>query len=261
MNKILNNNVIQIIIWLILFILLWEFGASLSINNTYLFPPFSTVISRLMNDIIHKKLILKAFNSVFLVFEGMVISIIFAFLTAIICNKSKIVHNLFSFLCTVFIPLPSIALLPLIIIWFGIDRTAILILVCFGVFWMVLVQILNSIKQIPKTYKEWAKNIEINTFAYFKVLVFPCILSDLIGTLRIAWGRCWRSVISAEIIFGAIGNQGGLGYYLNFNRQYGRTDGVLAGIILIIIISIIIEKLVFRNIEKNTIEKWGINEK
>lgn len=261
MKRILDNNFLQILMWLILIILIWQLSTSLLTDNSYLFPSFSNVVSRLINDIFQKELLLKTFNSVFLVFEGLLLSIVFAFITAITCYKFKVIHNLFSFLCTVFIPLPSIAILPLIIIWFGIDRRAILILVCFGIFWMILVQILNSIKQMPKTYTEWAKNIELNTFHYFWILVFPCILSDLISTLRIAWGRCWRSVISAEIIFGAIGNQGGLGYYLNFNRQYGRTDGVLAGVILLIIISIIIEKVVFRNIEKNTIERWGMNER
>jgi ABC-type nitrate/sulfonate/bicarbonate transport system, permease component len=261
MRIILQKNVTQTILWILAIILIWQFSVNLLDNNAYLFPPFSKVMTRLIEDISSAHLLLKAFNSVFLVLEGLIISSLLAFVVALACHKFKIINNLFSFLCTVFIPLPSIALLPLIIIWFGIDREAIIILVCFGIFWMILIQILNSIKQMPKTYIEWAKNIELNTFDYFRLLVIPCIISDLIGTLRIAWGRSWRSAISAEIIFGAIGNKGGLGYYLNYNRQYGRTDGVLAGIILIIIISIIIEKLVFKKMEKHTIERWGLNEK
>ena len=77
--------------------------------------------------------------------------------------------------------------------------------------------------------------------------------------MKIGWARAWRALISAEMVFGAVGSKGGIGWYLLNQRTFMDTSGLFAGIILVILIGIFVEDVVFGAIESRTLKKWGTN--
>ena len=89
-------------------------------------------------------------------------------------------------------------------------------------------------------------------------MIFFAVLPDLIVGLRVGWGRAWRALIGAEMIFGMIGALGGLGYYIYNARAYANITNVMSGIIVIVIIGVIFESVLFKQLEKRTIMKWGM---
>lgn len=153
--------------------------------------------------------------------------------------------------------IPSMALLPLIIMWIGIGNSAIITLVIHSVLWTFTIHLLESISAIPNKYKEFAENIGLKTSQKVKDVFFPATLPHITAGLRIACSRAWRSIIGAEIVFGAIGSAGGLGYFINVNRQFGNMDKVLAGVLVIVLIGLIMEYAVFSNLDK-LLKKWGM---
>ena len=81
----------------------------------------------------------------------------------------------------------------------------------------------------------------------------------LVAGLRVGWGRAWRALIGAEMVFGMIGTVGGVGYYIYTNRAYANVTNVFSGVIVIIVIGILVEQA-FRLLEKNTTVKWGMSD-
>ena len=75
--------------------------------------------------------------------------------------------------------------------------------------------------------------------------------------LKIGWAFAWRTLIAAELVFGVSSGQGGLGWFIFENRNLLDIPAVFAGLLTVIIIGLIVENLIFRTIERNTVQKWG----
>lgn len=251
----------QTLFWLALILAIWEIAARTGLVSAYLLPPFSQVAVRLFSELFQGPFGMQVINSMRLVVLGMLISFFLAVLFALLCTYSKIIESLTTSLCTIFNPLPGMAIMPILMMWFGIGDGVILALICHAVLWPLITNLLSGFCSIPVIYREWAKNIRLSPMNNLcHVLVFSVMPSFLSG-LRVGWGRAWRALISAEMVFGMIGSLGGLGYYIYTNRAYANTTNVFVGVITIVIIGICVEQL-FRLIEKNTIIKWGMsNEK
>ena len=71
------------------------------------------------------------------------------------------------------------------------------------------------------------------------------------------WAFAWRTLIAAELVFGASSGQGGLGWYIFQNRNELHTDNVFAGLALVVLIGLAVETLVFATLERVTVRRWG----
>ena len=93
---------------------------------------------------------------------------------------------------------------------------------------------------------------------FWRLEVQSNIFIWILTGLKIGWGRAWRALISAEMVFGMIGSLGGIGYYIYTNRAYGNMTKVMVGVISVVIIGVVVEHLFFGLIEKATVKKWGM---
>jgi NitT/TauT family transport system permease protein len=107
-------------------------------------------------------------------------------------------------------------------------------------------------------YREWGENIGLNAWKIFTGILIYAIMPELLAGLRVSWGRAWRALLSAEMVFGMIGTLGGLGFYIYTARAYANLTNVMSGVVVIIIIGILVETLLFGKLEKITIRKWGM---
>lgn len=249
----------QSIIWGIVFFAMWEIAARSGVVNNYILPPFSLVVNRMIEELLAGKLLIQIFNSLGIILIGFLISIAIALVISVLCIKSKISDSFFATLCTLMDPLPGMAILPLIMLWFGIGNGAMLALIVHGVVWPIVTNLLVGFRNVPVVYKEWAENIGMGSFRKFKDIYFFAVMPYMLSGLRIGWGRAWRALVSAEMVFGMIGSLGGIGYYIYVNRAYGNITNVLVGVLLIILIGVFVETVVFRNVERITVDKWGEN--
>lgn len=257
MDDKLKKSLLKVSVFIIV-ILTWEFLPRSGIVYSYILPPLSQVLTRMFGDLFSGYLLQSVGISLLYLIIGLLISVILTFFALLFCHMSKTFKEIFLPIAILFNSIPTLALLPIIIMWFGIDKFALIVLIVQGTFWILSQQLVNALDNIPRVYKDFGRNIGLNSVQTLVYIVFGSLAVDCISGLRIAYTRAWRSLIGAEMIFGVIGSSGGLGYYLNFNRTFGQMDGVFAGIIIIIIISLLIDKCVFQNIEKRTIRKWGI---
>jgi NitT/TauT family transport system permease protein len=258
LRYILSKKTFQSWLWLFAILGIWELASRLNIVPSYFLPPFSRVVLNMFREITAGNLGMQALNSLVIILGGFILALVISIIVTLLSSWAKPVETLFSMLSTVFNPLPAIALMPLIIFWFGINTGAMLVIIIHAVLWALIRHLLDGIRAIPKVYYEWSDNIEMSPLRKFTDVLLFAILSELIAGIRVGWGRAWRALIGAEMIFGMIGTLGGIGYYIYQARAFAKIANVMSGVVIIIIIGVIFESILFNQLEKHTIKKWGM---
>ena len=258
LKKLFSNKTFQSWLWLVILLGVWEVASRLKMVPSYFLPPFSRVVVNMFNQMINGNLGIQALNSLSIILGGFGLALVMAVTITLFCSWSKPIETLFATLSTVFNPLPAVALMPLIILWFGINTGAMLAIIVHAVLWALVRHLLDGIRTIPKVYYEWSDNIELSPLCKFKDVLLHAILPELIAGIRVGWGRAWRALIGAEMIFGMIGTLGGIGFYIYNARTFANISNVMSGVVIIVIIGVIFESVLFSQLEKHTIKKWGM---
>lgn len=257
--KIIKNKNILKVFWIIIIALIWQCIALSKIFNPASFPRIETIFSAFINDITGGTIMFQTLYSLGLILKGLLIGLIIAVILSGLSMLSSIFAGFVDTVVTIAHPLPGIALLPLVILWMGVGQGSIIFIIVHSVVWPMILNLLMGFKAIPQIYKQIGKNYGLETIKIVWFILLPAALPYFIAGLKIAWARSWRAVISAEMVFGAAGNIGGLGWFIFKKRVFMDTPGLFGGLIVIIIIGIIVENLLFEKIEQATIKKWGIS--
>ena len=257
-SLIKKNQFIQSILWVCLIAAIWEMSSKLKITNNYLLPPFSEVIKEMYKQIVAGSFMRQVCNSFIMMIIGFSASAFLAILVVILCNYSGIARSFFRTVSVILTPLPGVAIMPIIIMFFGIKENSMIILMVHSVMWPMVINIMGGIPSIKQEYCDFAANIELSKVVMVKDIYFYALMPSVISGARIGWGRAWRALISAEMVFGMIGDLGGVGYFIYTNRAYGNMTRVMVGVVSVVIIGIFMESVFFGIIEKLTVKKWGL---
>ena len=239
-------------------LVIWETMARSGVFPEAIFPSLPVIAKALKYSVVSGEIILQTAFSLALIFQGFFISLLAAFLLSSLAIRNKVFNGLIDTLTAIAHPLPGIALLPLIIIWFGTGTLSIIVIIIHSVIWPMILNIMTGFRSISPIYKEAGLNIGLNNFRIIKDLMIPASLPYVLSGMRIGWARAWRALISAEMIFGAVGMKGGLGWYIFKQRVFMDTAGMFAGLVVIVLIGIIVEDYVFAVLEERTVKKWGM---
>jgi NitT/TauT family transport system permease protein len=156
-----------------------------------------------------------------------------------------------------FNPLPAIALLPLALLWFGLGRNSLLFVLVHAVLWPLALAAHAGFQNVPEVLRMAGRNYGLTGLRLVVHILIPAALPAILSGLRIGWAFAWRTLIAAELVFGATSGQGGLGWYVFQNRNELYTDRVFAGLACVIVIGLAIESLVFATLERVTVRRWG----
>lgn len=124
--------------------------------------------------------------------------------------------------------IPPLALMPLVILWFGIDEAAKLFLIAFGVFFAVYINTFHGIRSVDPALIEMGKSYGLKGWPLYREIILPGALSSILVGVRYALGFMWVILIVAE----TISSQEGIGYMTTNAREFLQTDVVLLGILL-----------------------------
>jgi len=124
--------------------------------------------------------------------------------------------------------IPALALIPLVILWFGIDESAKLFLVAVGVFFPIYLNTFHGIRSVDAGLIEMARSYGISGWQLYRQVILPGALPSILVGLRFALGLMWVLLIVAE----TISAQSGIGYLTMNAREFLQTDVVLVGILL-----------------------------
>jgi sulfonate transport system permease protein len=124
--------------------------------------------------------------------------------------------------------IPPLALIPLVILWFGIDEVAKLFLIAVAVFFPIYINTFHGIKNVDPGLIEMGRTYGLSRWELYRHIIVPGALSSILVGLRFALGLMWVILIVAE----TISAQSGIGYLTMNAREFLQTDVVLVGILL-----------------------------
>ena len=259
-KNFMKNKLLQRVIWGIILLLLWQLLYWSGIFSEMVFPGLGVVLKSLYQSFLTGKLLQQLLFSFSIIIQGLIISILLALILALISYFSKIIAGLIDTLVALAHPLPGITLMPLVLIWFGAGKMAILVVIIHSVLWPLLLNLRTGFSSIPEIYILIAQNYKLNKLKFLKQILIPASSPYFLAGMKIAWARSWRALISAEMLFGAINSVGGIGWFIFQKRVFFDLPGVFSGILVIIFIGIIIEDIIFDKIEEKTVHKWGMTQ-
>jgi sulfonate transport system permease protein len=123
---------------------------------------------------------------------------------------------------------PHLALIPLVILWFGIDEAAKLFLVALGVFFPIYLNMLHGIRTVDPQLIEMAQVYGMTRSELFFRVIFPSALPSIFVGLRFALGIMWLTLIVAETIAAS----SGIGYMAMQAREFMQVDVVIVSILI-----------------------------
>ena len=124
--------------------------------------------------------------------------------------------------------IPALALIPLVILWFGIDETAKLFLLAVGVFFPVYLNTFHGIRSADQGLIEMARSYGLSGWPLYRDVILPAAMPSILVGVRFSLGLVWVLLIVAE----TISAQAGIGYMTMTAREFLQTDVVLVGILL-----------------------------
>ena len=196
-------------------------------------------------------------NSMKLLLTGLLIGNGLAFLLSGIAAVNHTFYSIYNLVISVCDLLPGVALLPVVIVIFGVKSGVIVFLVIHAVLWPMSRSILDGFMAVPMIYVEAGKNIGLRGVGLLFGIYLPASIAYIVSGLKVGWARAWRGLISAEMIFG-IASCPGIGLFINQMRTNMNNAEMYATLVVIIIIGVIVQYGILTPIEKNTVKKWGM---
>ena len=241
---------------LALLALLWEFAARWQ-DNELLLPTFTATMRALADGLASGELLEKVRISLTVLLQGYVLGVLLALGLTSLAVSSRVGRDLLDTLTSMFNPLPAIALLPLALLWFGLGRGALVFVLVHSVLWPLALNTYAGFQGVPETLRMAGRNYGLTGLRYVLQILVPAALPAILSGLKIGWAFAWRTLIAAELVFGASSGKGGLGWYIFQNRNELYTDRVFAGLVMVVLIGLLVESLGFATLERLTVRKWG----
>lgn len=140
---------------------------------------------------------------------------------------------------------PALALIPLVILWFGIDESAKLFLIAVSVFFPIYLNTFHGIRNVDPQLIEMGRTYGLSRWGLYRDVILPGAVSSILVGLRFALGLMWVILIVAE----TISAQAGIGYMTMNAREFLQTDVVLVGVLLYALLGKLADVLA-RNLER-----------
>ncbi|HFZ8995576.1 TPA: ABC transporter permease [Citrobacter freundii] len=238
-------------------LVVWETVARLQ-NNDLMLPGALQTLRAFIEDMQNGELPEKIANSLSTLLKGYLIGSVLALLFSALAISTRPGRDLLSTLTAMLNPLPAIALLPLALLWFGLGKASLIFVLVHSVMWPIALNTWSGFTSVPETLRMAGRNYGLSGPRLVLYILIPASLPAIISGLKIGWAFAWRTLIAAELVFGASSGDGGLGWYIFQNRNELFTDRVFAGLATVIVIGLLVEGLVFATVEKMTVKRWGM---
>lgn len=256
-ERIIGYAAVRKALLLVVIALAWEFYGRW-LGNSLLFPTFGETVSAFASGLASGELVRSTWFSITLLLQGYVIGLLFAAAFTALASATRIGSDLLETLTSMFNPLPSIALLPLAMIWFGLGNPSIIFVLIHAVLWSVALNTHAGFRAVSPTWRMVGQNYGLSKVGYIARILIPGAFPSILTGLKIGWAFAWRTLIAAELVFGASGGDGGLGWYIFQHKNQLDIPSVFAGLLTVIIFGLLVENVVFRLVERSTVQRWGM---
>ena len=256
-RRLYENGALRKTLLLVVLALAWE-GYAQSLGNSLVFPTLSATVSALVASIASGELPRAIGYTLTLLLEGYAIGLLLAAVLTAFASASRIGADLLETLTSMFNPLPSIALLPLALIWFGLGDASVIFVLVHAVLWAVALNTHAGFRALSPTLRMVGQNYGLSPVGYIAKILIPGAFPSILTGLKVGWAFAWRTLIAAELVFGASSGAGGIGWYIFEHKNQLLIPNVFAGLLTVILFGLFVEHVIFRTIEERTVRRWGM---
>ena len=173
----------------------------------------------------------------------------------ILMGRFRPVEHFFVPLISVLMPIPSLAWVPVFILWFGLGNTATVLIVFYAATFPMTFNTWTGVRSVNPLWLRAAGAMGAEGRALFWKVIVPGASPFIITGLRQAFVRAWIAVVGGEMI---AASAWGLGWVIFDAKEFLNTDVILASLAVIGLIGFGFERLVFGAMERGTVQRWGM---
>jgi len=170
-------------------------------------------------------------------------------------GRSRPVERFFLPLVSVLSPIPSLAWVPLFIIWFGLGNAAAIALVVYAAIFPLVLNTWTGVRSVNRLWIRAAEAMGADSHTLFIKVVLPAALPFVIAGFRQAFARGWIAVVGGEMI---AATTRGLGFVIFDAKEYLNADVMMGSLLVIGLLGLGFERLVFQTIERRSVGRWGM---
>lgn len=216
----------------VILIAVWEILSRTGVVPSYQLPAPSVILETILGLAADGSLWGHIGITVYRVFIGFLIGTAFAVILGGIVGFYSKAEQIFDPMIQAFRSIPSLAWVPLFILWMGIGEPSKVTMIAVGVFFPVYLNVVSGIGGVDRKLIEVGKMYGLNTFQLIKRVILPASLPSFLTGLRSGLGLGWMFVVAAELM----GASTGLGYLLVLGQNTLSPETILASIVLFAII-------------------------
>lgn len=235
-------------------VLLWQ-----AVSMAGVFPAFAlpspVAVWRAFVDIVRdgyggQSLVGDILISCFRIVIGFVGAVAIGVPVGLLMSRNKIVNDIIDPLLQFVRPVPPLAYIPLLVVWFGIGELPKAILILVGTIPVIIIGTMSGVKSTPPLRIAVARTLGATNAQIFRRIVLPSALPEIFTAMRVGIGVAWTCLVAAELIAAS----SGLGWLVQFAGQALQVSVVIVGIVIIGVIGYAME-LVIRKVE-NWVVPW-----
>ncbi|KAA1178752.1 aliphatic sulfonate ABC transporter permease SsuC [Rhizobium tropici] len=229
----------------------WQLGSSFGWISTRIMPSPAAVVVAFWQTTISGQLPNNILVSAGRAFAGLLVGGSIGFLLGIANGVSRLSEQLTDTTLQMLRTIPHLAMVPLVILWFGIGEESKLFLTALGVLFPIYLNTYHGVRNVDRGLIEMGRVYGMSNWTLFRKVIFPGALPSILVGLRFALGIMWLTLIVAE----SIAASSGIGYMANNAREFGMTDVVVLTLVIYAILGKLAD-VVARTIERKAL-RWN----
>src|SRR5262249_50188954 len=237
----------------------WEIAVRMGLSNGRLVPPPSVIWNTFADLAATGELEQHAFATLSRVGWGFVFGVAAGTIFGAIAGYSALTYRLLDPTLQGLRAVPSIAWVPLFILWFGIFEASKIILIAVGVFFPVYLGVMGAVMSVDRKIVEVGRAFRLSGLAMVRRILLPAVMPAYVISLRAGLGLGWMFVLAAEFL----GASTGLGFLLIDGQQLGKPAQIVAAIVAFAILGkasdwlVVLVSSPFLRWEDRAARRWG----
>lgn len=238
---------------------LWELLARSGMISDFLFPAPTAIAASLIGQAgwegQHSSLYGHVYYSMFRLLAGLLLATVLGTIIGILIGLTAWGRFFFKPLLSMFMPVPTLAWTPILLLLIGIDNRTTILIVFIAASFEVILNVIAGIENMNVKLFWVARSMGASRAQVFFKVILPGTLPYLITGVKLGSGYAWRALIAAEML---AASSFGLGFMIYEASEYMDMRSIYGGLILIALLGYVIENVIMGRFEKITVGKWGV---
>jgi len=234
---------------------LYEIVARSGFFPKALLPTIPAVGRALVTTLLDGTMLQHAFSTRYRVMFGFSLAVVVGIPLGILMARFRRVENFILPLASALMPIPSLAWVPVFILWFGLGNTVSILVVFYAATFPMLLNTWSGVRSVNPLWLRAAGAMGADEHALFWKVIIPGASPFIITGLRQAFLRAWIAVVGAEAL---AASDFGLGWVIFDAKEFLNADVMLAALVVIGTIGYLFERVVFGGLERSTVQRWGM---